>query len=175
MATNSKTTIKEETSTEKPVKVSNPRKKKTKLPSDMLVECKNITMGKLIYISKRQNGYTIIWSNPGDVEEIELSELLSMRNSQPKFFEKNWIGIEDPDVINYLKVGKYYENVPDFDKLDEILSGSFEDLREMISKLPKSAYDTVSFKATEMINDGTIDSMKTIKFLCEALGLVLDE
>ncbi len=174
MATTTKSTATKTESVEKPVKVSNPRKKK-KLSSDVLVECKNITMGKLIYISKKQNGYTIVWSNPGDVEEIELGELLSMRNSQPRFFTKNWIGIDDPDVVDYLKIGKYYEGVPDFEDLDGILTGSFEDLKEVISKLPKSAYNTVSFKATELINNGTIDSMKTIKYLCEVFGLVLDE
>ena len=158
----------------KPVKVSNTRKKK-KLPADTLVECKNITMGKLIYISKKQNGYEIIWSNPGDIEEIELGELMSMRNSQPRFFTQNWIGIEDEDILRYLGVEKYYEGVPSFDDYDDIFTKPLDELKEIIAKMPKGIKETLSFKASELINYGTIDSMKTIKYLCEAFGLVIEE
>lgn len=158
----------------KPVKVSNPKKKK-KLPADMLVECKNITMGKLIYISKKQNGYEIVWSNPGDVEEIELSELMSMRNSQPRFFTQNWIGIEDEDILRYLKVEKYYKGVPSFEDYDDIFLKPLDELKVVIANLPSGIKETLSYKASELINDGTIDSMKTIKYLCEAFGLVIEE
>ena len=63
------------------------------LPLDTMVACTNMTSGKLIYISSRQMGFTIEWEHEGDVEYIELGELVTMRNSQRAFFEKNWIAI----------------------------------------------------------------------------------
>lgn len=158
----------------KPTRVSAP-KKRQKLPDDMLVECKNITMGRLIYISNRQLGYKIIWSEPGDVEDIELKELMSMRNSQPRFFTENWIGIEDPEILKYLGVEKYYEGVPSFEDYENILTLPFEEMKLAVSKLPKGVREHIGIKATDLINNGTIDSMKTIKYLCEAFDLTVDE
>lgn len=158
----------------KPTKVSSPKKRK-KLPADMLVECKNITMGKLIYISKKQNGYEIVWSNPGDIEEIELGELMSMRNSQPRFFTQNWIGIEDEDVLRYLKVEKYYNGVPSFEDYDDIFTKPLDEIKVIIANLPAGIKETLGYKAAELINDGTIDSVKTVKYLCEAFSLVVEE
>lgn len=164
----------EETVENKPTKVSAP-KRSVKLPNDMLVECKNITMGKLIYISNKQNGYKLVWSEPGDVEEIELGELISMRNSQPAFFTKNWIGIDDIDVLKYLKVDKYYEGLPTFEDYEKLLTSSLDDLRVALSNMSEGAKETLAVKATEMINDGTIDSVKTVKYLCEALNLMIED
>ena len=154
------------------VKVS---KRKQKLPADTLVECQNITMGKLTYKSNRQNGYKIVWSNPGDIEEIELGELVSMRNSQPKFFSKNWIGIDDPEIIEYLGVGKYYEGVPAFEDYENIFFQPIDEMKVTIANLPKGVKKTLAIKAADMINNGTIDSMKTVKYLCEAFDLIIDE
>lgn len=158
--------------TPKKVRVS---KRRQKLPADMLVECQNMTMGKLIYKSTRQNGYMIVWSNPGDIEEIELSELVSMRNSQIRFFTQNWIGIDDPEVVEYLGIGKYYEGVPAFEDYESIFFQPIDDMKVTIANLPKGAKKTLGIKAAEMINDGTIDSMKTVKYLCEAFDLMIDE
>ena len=158
----------------KPMKVK-PVKKRQKLPNDMLVECRNITMGKLTYKSYRQNGYKIVWNEPGDIEEIELGELVSMRNSQPKFFSKNWIEIEDPEILDYLGVAKYYKGVPNYEDFENIFLQPFEDMKVAIANLPQGIKKTLGIKATEMINNGTIDSVKTVKYLCEAFDLLIDE
>lgn len=166
--------VEAEADEKKPVKVK-PVKKRQKLPNDMLVECRNITMGKLTYKSYRQNGYKIVWNEPGDVEDIELGELVSMRNSQPKFFSKNWIGIEDPEILEYLGVAKYYKGVPNYEDFENIFLQPLEDMKVAIANLPQGIKKTLGIKAAEMINDGTIDSVKTVKYLCEAFDLLIDE
>ena len=158
--------------TKKKTKVSTP-KRREKLPSDMLVECQNLTAGKLIYISKRQNGYKIVWSNPGDVEEIELGELITMRNSQPKFFSKNWVGM-DEEILRYLGVDTYYKNIPSFEDFDGVFELPLEEMQVALSNLPKGLHDTFAYKASELINSGAIDSVKTIRYLCEVFGLEID-
>ena len=37
-----------------------------------MIRIKNIAQGKLIYVSKRQLGYTVEWPNSGDVNYLEL-------------------------------------------------------------------------------------------------------
>lgn len=166
--------VETEVAEKKPVKVK-PVKRRQKLPNDTLVECRNITMGKLTYKSYKQNGYKIVWNEPGDIEEIELGELMSMRNSQPKFFTKNWIGIEDPEILEYLGVAKYYKGVPDYDDFENIFLQPFEDMKVAVANLPQGIKRTLGIKAAEMINNGTIDSVKTVKYLCEAFDLLIDE
>lgn len=158
--------------TKKKTKVTTP-KRREKLPNDMLVECQNLTAGKLIYISKRQNGYKIVWSNPGDVEEIELGELITMRNSQPKFFSKNWVGM-DEEILRYLGVDTYYKNIPSFEDFDGVFELPLEEMQVALSNLPKGLHDTFAYKASELINSGAIDSVKTIRYLCEVFGLEID-
>ena len=158
----------------KPTRVKNTRKKKEKIPGDTLVDVQNITMGKLIYISSRQNGFKVTWSNPGDIEEIELSELMTMRNSQPRFFTNNWIKVDD-DILRYLGMEKYYKNVPSFEDFDDIFNLPLDEMKVAISNLPAGMKDTFSFKASELINSGEIDSVKVVKYLCEVFNLIPDE
>ena len=44
-----------------------------KLDPSYLVECVNMTQGKLVYISKK-TGIKIVWGGFGDLEILELSE-----------------------------------------------------------------------------------------------------
>ena len=74
--------------------------RRKQIPLDTMVACTNLFPGTLIYISRKQNGYEITWENQGDVDYLELGELVSMRNSQRAFFEKNWIGIDDDDILD---------------------------------------------------------------------------
>lgn len=73
------------------------------LPLDTMVACTNMTSGKLIYISTRQMGFTIEWEHEGDVEYIELGELVTMRNSQRAFLKR--IGLQ----LKTLKLKSSYE------------------------------------------------------------------
>jgi len=58
---------------------------KKKIPSNQMIECKNGTMGPLIYKSNRNIGYTVEWEEFGEPQEMEYSELLNMRASIQSF------------------------------------------------------------------------------------------
>ena len=146
-------------------------------PTD-LIPVKNGFQGRLIYVSKRQNGVTTIWNDFGDVEYLELAELVSARNTAKSFFRDNhWI-IEDPDVLDYLGVSHYYDNSLDLDEIDEVLemgADQAEDLKQIIKNLPKGQKRTLAYRAKEKINDGEIDSRKIIDALEEVLEVQLIE
>lgn len=149
------------------------RKAKKKLELNSMVACTNLTAGKLVYISKKQLGYEVVWNNPGDVDYIELSELVSMRNSQRAFFEKNWIGIEDDDVIEYLNIGKYYNNSLSYEEFSNLLKLPFDTMSEKVKSMPKGMRENFRTKVAKMIDNNEIDSIKTVEFLKKELNIVV--
>lgn len=166
-----KTTVKtEEKAT--PIVVKN---EKPKLDLNMLVPCANGTHGKLIYISKRQLGYEIIWDEFGQIEYIELQELLSMRNSAKKFFTHNWLLIDDIEVLKFLGVEKFYENALNLDNFDDIFKMKPEDVYIKVSKMTDGMKRSVAYRAKELIETGELDSRKVIEKLEAAVGFDLIE
>lgn len=145
------------------------------LPLDTMVACTNMTSGKLIYISTRQMGFTIEWEHEGDVEYIELGELVTMRNSQRAFFEKNWIAIEDPEVKKFLRVNAYYDGIPSIDDYEDLFNKPDSEILEILKGVPDGFKEILANKASKMISDGTIDSRKTIALLKSELNLDIEE
>jgi hypothetical protein len=153
------------------------RKCKTKpqLPLDMLVEVQNGFNGKLIYKSKKNLGYRVIFNNFGDFEYMELSELVAAKNSQPKFFSKNWFLIDDQEVIDYLRVEKYYENSLSSEDISNFFEMSIDEIKKKIGRISDGQKQSIIYRAQEMVDSGEIDSRKKIEALEEALGVQLTE
>lgn len=147
---------------------------KKELPLNTLVACSNGTYGKLIYISSR-TGETHEWDEYGDTEYFELSELVTMRNSQKRFFTENWIMIDDIDVLQFLGVEKYYEKALNSEDMDALFEFSPDEVKEKIQGMTDGMKNTVAFCASERIQNGTLDSRKMITALENALGTELIE
>ena len=88
-----------------------------RIPLDTMVTVVCNTIGGATYISKKASGYIVEWEDFGSEEYMELGELVAMRNTDRRFFEDNWITLEDTDeydamqLYEFLKVAKYYKNV----------------------------------------------------------------
>ena len=86
--------------------------KEAQLDTMVTVVCN--TIGGATYISKKASGYIVEWEDFGSEEYMELGELVAMRNTDRRFFEDNWITLEDTDeydamqLYEFLKVAKYY-------------------------------------------------------------------
>ena len=64
------------------VEASAPKATVAELPRDLYVPCVSmVRSGRLIYASKRQMGYSVIWRNYMDTQYIELAELMAMPES----------------------------------------------------------------------------------------------
>ena len=136
--------------------------------------CSNGTYGKLIYVSSR-TGETHEWDEYGDTEYLELSELVTMRNSQKRFFTENWIMIDDMDVLQFLGVEKYYEKALNSEEMESLFEADPNELSEKIHGMTDGMKNTVAFYASEKIKDGSLDSRKMISVLENALGVELIE
>ena len=153
-------------------KKSKPKAKK--LDPHEYVTVRNGFQGSLVYISPR-TGERFYWDRFGDEQEIELQDLRSARSSSRKFFENNWFLIDDPEVIDYLGVEKYYKNSLSLDGFEELFSMSADEIVNAVTKLSDGQKRAVGYLAKQKIDEGTVDSISLINKLEKLLGIALIE
>lgn len=138
------------------------------------VTVRNGFNGKLIYKSKR-TGERFVWDEFGSEQDMELQELKNAKNSSREFFEQNWFMLDDPSVISYLGVERYYKNSLNYEDFDVLFSMNPEEIERRIEKLPSGQRTSVIYLAREKIAGGEIDSMRVINALEKSLGVELIE
>lgn len=180
-ATQNKATVKKTVSASPDVVQTTPTNTTTKnyvvkntLDPAMYVTVKNGFHGTLIYKSKKTQE-KFIWEAFGDEQDIELQELKNAKNSSKAFFENNWFLIDDPEVIEYLGVSRYYKNALDCESLEELFFKTPEEIIDIISKLSYGQKKSVTYRAKQLIAEKTIDSLKVIDALEKSLGVELIE
>ena len=148
-----------------------------KIPLDTVVPVVCNVTGGAIYKSAKTIGYTIDWDDYGSVEYVELSELVSMRNTARRFFEDNWIVLEDTEnftavqLYDFLRVTKYYENAFTLETIDTIFDMNDKEIIRVVSELSKGMKDTIATRAKEKIDAKELDSNKKIEALETALNV----
>lgn len=153
-------------------------KNSAKIPLDTIVPVICNVKGSLIYVSKKISGYTIKWDGFGSTEYMELSELVSMRNSDRRFFEDNWIVCEDTEeytamqIYDFLKVSKYYKNIFMPENIDTIFENEPSQIIKIISTLSRGMKETIAVRAKEKIDAKELDSKNKIEALETALNMV---
>ncbi len=138
------------------------------------VTVRNGFHGKLIYISPHTKE-EFIWESFGDEQEMELQELKNAKSSSKTFFEKNWFLFDDPDVITYLGVDRYYADALTYEEFEDLFTWSAEEIETRIAKLSKGQKQSLAFIARLQIREGKIDSLKVIAALENSLGVELIE
>lgn len=143
---------------------------------NQMIVVRNGFQGKLIYISAR-TGEKFVWDEFGSEQDIELRELRNAKSAHKGFFENNWFMFDDDYawVIDYLGVGKFYENCIKLDEFDDLFKKTPAQIKATISKLSDGQKKSVSYRARQLITSGDIDSHKAILALEEALGVELIE
>lgn len=149
-------------------------KERPKLSPNTVVTVKHGFNGRLVYRSKK-SGDKYVWEEYGDEQEFDLQELKNAKNSSKAFFINNWFMIDDPEVISYLGVEQYYKNALDCDELLDLIDNEPEKIGEAIEKLSYGQKESVKFFARRLVGEGSIDSVKAIKALEDALNIELSE
>lgn len=154
--------------------------KTIRIPLDTMIPVTCNTNGKLGYTSKKISGYRVKWDGFGSTEYMELSELASMRNTDRRFFEDNWIICEDTEdytamqIYDFLKVGKYYKDVFTPENIDTIFEKDPKEIIKCLSTLSKGMKQTIAVRAKEKIDAKELDSNSKIEALETALGMKFD-
>lgn len=150
--------------------------KATRIPLDTMITVVCNTIGGATYISKKASGYIVEWEDFGSEEYMELGELVAMRNTDRRFFEDNWIVLEDTDeydamqLYEFLKVAKYYTNVFTSRNIDELFSYSKDKIAKTISTLSRGMKETIAVRAKQKLDDNTLDK-NIVDTLESALGI----
>lgn len=138
--------------------------KAIELDPHMYVPVRNGFNGKLIYIS-RKTGERYVWENFGDEQDMELMELRAAKTSYKAFFENNWFLIDDPDVIEYLGVERFYKDALTFDEFDTLFQMDPDEIENKVSGLSKGQKMSLKYRARQMVKNGQIDSIRVITIL----------
>lgn len=144
------------------------------IPSNEEILVYNGFYGMLNYTSKR-GGNPLLFMQFGDSDYITFGELQTMRSTQPAFFTKNWILIEDQEVLDALNVSRYYENSLHIYEFEDVFKRPIKQLKEILAKVPETQKIVLYHLAAEKIASGEIDSKKTIDALEEAFGTSFEE
>lgn len=182
-----KTTRKRTTRTTKPVEkveaveekvvetveeVKPTRQKKAQIDRDELVACRNVTGGRLTYISKK-TGLETVWTEHDDVEFIDVGELLTMKSSQPKFLKHPWIVVDDEEVAEYLGLKQLYKDMADTEDLDAFFEMSTQKMSEVLDKVPQGTKDAIGVLARQKIEEETLYDNRKIRLLEDKLKIDL--
>lgn len=138
------------------------------------VTVRNGFQGKLVYESPR-TGETFVWEEFGSEQEMELRELKNAKNTRKKFFISNWFMFDEDWVIDYLGVKQYYKHALKIDEFDDIFTYPLEKLKKTLALLSEGQKKSVVYRAKLLISEGSIDSLKAIATIEEALGVDLTE
>lgn len=151
--------------------------KKKELKMDLLVPCMSMVKnGKLIYQSKRQMGYSVIWNGFKDVQYLDLGELVAMKSTDTMFFSENWIVIPDSfddkaAVIEFLRIKQYYsDDVNLFNIVNMINSNDANTVVARISEMSDGMQSNVLSIIRDLITDGSLDSISKIRALEKHFG-----
>lgn len=149
-------------------------KRKVKVENDRLIPVMNITAHGLVYLSRR-TGAEWNWERYGDIEYVEMQELLTMRNSQRRFLDEPWILIMDEEVVHYLGLEKMYEKMVHPDNIESVFKMNNEKFKEVLDSAPKGIAQLIVGRAVEKVANGELDSMYKIKLLNEKFNIHLGE
>lgn len=179
--TTKKTTTKKKVASTKPkeevvekveVKEEKQVKRKKQIDLDILVSCRNVTDGLLVYVSKK-SGLETIWSEHDAEETLTVAELMTMRASQPKFLKEPWIIIDDEDVANHLGLTKMYENLIGIEDLDGFFEQPLAEMEDVLNKLPRGLKETVAIRARKKVEDESLYDTRKIRLLEDKLKIDL--
>ena len=162
----SKETINEVIETEVEAVKPIPAKKKKFVATDPIT-CVSITAGELGMIGiKSKINYR--WVGRGSETEVEYQDLAAAVRSSKKHIFKPLFIIQDEDFLaEFPKVKEVYSSIYSVKDLKEIFKMTPTQMKKLIPSLPDGAKESVKHLASEMIKNGTLDSVSKIKVLDE--------
>lgn len=125
------------------------KSRKIEIDRDVMVSVRNVTSGKVIYVSKK-TGAVYTWDSYGTEEFLEAGEVITMKSTYPRILTEPWLVIDDEDLIKYLSLDKVYNNMLPLDQLDEFFTWPAEKMENVIKKIPNGIKQLIGEKAREI-------------------------
>lgn len=142
-----------------------------------LVEVASNYYGTLVYVS-RKTGYETSWGEYGDTVMMTVEDLITMKNSQKSFFERNWVvlqGDNAQEVMEYMQIERFYEHHMDKEEIEALFDKGAEEIAQAIAPLAKATKETIVRLAKDKIERKELDSLQKIAAIQKATGFELVE
>lgn len=146
------------------------------LDPNELVELSSCVEGKLVYVAN--SGYTIEWSEFGDVHLVPISEIIKMRNEQPAFFRNHWVYPVSENaniVIEALQLERYYNKLYDLKDFDELFDYDPDQLTGILKDATVYMKENVARRAAQLVATGELDSVAVIDAVEHATGFKIKD
>lgn len=149
------------------------RKTQKKIDENQLVEISSNVHGNLFYRCPRTQ-QPFKFTELGQTETMTVGQLRTLATNR-KFLPLGWIRVHDPEVIQYLNIGHYQNNLFTIDNVLEMLTLEADELKSALSKLTNEQKSfAVPIIRNEYRNE-KIENYKIIKAIEEGLGITLIE
>lgn len=147
-------------------------KKPKKYEPDDLIPCRSMYAGTLLFTGEKTK-ITYEFSNMGDFRYIEYQDLLSALLVRKKSIFAPYIIIEDEELlenVHWQEVKKVYDGLYSRQDLINLINLPTSKFDSEFRKLPSGFKNTIATMVSEMITEGTFDSMNKIKIIDEECG-----
>lgn len=147
--------------------------KRAKVELNAMIPCRSIVKGGLNFVSKK-TGNQYYWSEYGEVVEVEMEDLLQMKQHDRKILFEPWMIVEDDDAVSHLGIESVYKNIIPIDNIIEIYEYPVDKLREVLTKAPNGMKKVIAETTRELMSSGKIDlTQGRIKAIEETLNVDL--
>jgi len=139
---------------------------------DDLILCRSVTQGELLLPGKK-SGLLYIWSNFGDVTEVEYQDLYALKSNKSSYIFLPHFVIDDEEFMSQTKwqdVQAIYDSMYDSEDLDAILNLLPPKFKSVLKQLPVGMQNVIKIEAATRIEAGTFDSINKIKIIDEVCG-----
>lgn len=141
--------------------------KKVYQATDM-IPCKSVRYGILQHVSKK-SGDIYEWADYGDITEVAYGDLLALKSRKSKFLYAPWFLILDDQLVDDWNLTGVYEFFNEFDDIEDFLQSGAISLRQKLPQAPQGFKDLVVHKAGEMLRNGVLDSIGTVRAIDDIL------
>lgn len=114
---------------------------------------------------------TFNWMEVGDTKEMTYKQIRIMSVKHPRYFTEKWLKPLNNDVLEKLKLKKYFENNLNRGDLKLLFGNDVGAVEELLTNMNPDAKSELAQKAVKAAKDGKISNIKIIRLIEKHLGV----
>lgn len=105
------------------------------------------------------------WLEVGDTQEMTYKQIRIMSVKHPRYFSEKWIKPLNDDVLEKLKLNKYFESNLSRGDLKLLFGNDVAAVEEMLTNLNPDSKAELAPKAVKAAKDGKISNVKIVRLI----------
>ena len=118
---------------------------------------------------------TFNWMEVGETKEMTFKQIRIMSVKHPRYFSERWLKPLNDDVLERLKLKKYFESNLSRGDLKLLFGNDVAAVEEMLVNLNPDAKTELANKAVKSAKDGKINNVKIIRLIEKHLDVEIME